>query len=160
RGPARRARRGLRGRGDRSRGRGVRPAPAGVRRDRHRARGLGGRAQGPREGEPGSLQGPARDRVPGGAAAQRDRQGPQARARRPRAGVTAPGAVRIRPGTVADVPAMQALGARTWRAAYAGILSPEAIESGIAEFWNEWSLGSAARSGRILVAERDDAVVG
>ena len=74
--------------------------------------------------------------------------------------MTAPGAVRIRPGTVADVPAMQALGTRTWRAAYSGVLTPEAIESGIAEFWNEWSLGSAARSGRILVAERGGAVVG
>ena len=67
---------------------------------------------------------------------------------------------RIRAGTLADVPAVQALGTRTWQAAYAGILTPEAIASGIAEFWNEWSLGSAARSGRMLVAERDGAVVG
>ena len=68
--------------------------------------------------------------------------------------------VRIRPGTVADVPAMQALGTRTWRVTYCGVLSPEAIESGIAEVCNAYSLGAAARSGRILVAERDGAVVG
>ena len=37
-----------------------------------------------RQGQPGALQGPARDRVPRRAAAQRDRQGPQARARRAR----------------------------------------------------------------------------
>ena len=74
--------------------------------------------------------------------------------------MTARGDVRIRPGTVADVPAMQALGTRTWRAAYDGILTPEAIERGIAEFWNAYSLGAAARSGRILVAERDGAIAG
>ena len=68
--------------------------------------------------------------------------------------------VRIRPGTVADVPAMQALGTRTWRVTYCGVLSPEAIESGIAEFCNAYSLGTAARSGRILVAERDGLIVG
>ena len=45
-----------------------------------------GRAQGPRQGEPRLLQGPARGRVPRRAAAQRDRQGPQARAARARAG--------------------------------------------------------------------------
>jgi ribosomal protein S18 acetylase RimI-like enzyme len=74
--------------------------------------------------------------------------------------VTAVGAVRIRPGTVADVPAMRALGTRAWRAAHEGPLTPRAIDDGIAEFWNEWSLGSAARSGRILVAERDGHVAG
>ena len=50
-----------------------------VVRDGARAR--RGRGQGPREGEPRPLQGPARGRVPRLAAAQRDRQGPQARAR-------------------------------------------------------------------------------
>ena len=74
--------------------------------------------------------------------------------------MTAAGDVRIRPGTVADVPAMQALGTRTWRATYEGILTPDAIERGIAEFWNEYSLGAAARSGRMLVAERAGALVG
>jgi ribosomal protein S18 acetylase RimI-like enzyme len=74
--------------------------------------------------------------------------------------VTGRGDVRIRPGTTADVPAMQALGTRAWRATYEGVLSPQAIEAGIAEFWNEYSLGAAARSGRILVAERAGALVG
>ena len=46
--------------------------------------GLRGRAEGPRQGEPRLLQGAARDRVPRRAAAQRDRQGPEARAARAR----------------------------------------------------------------------------
>jgi ribosomal protein S18 acetylase RimI-like enzyme len=66
----------------------------------------------------------------------------------------------IRPATVADVPAMRALGVRTWRAAYAGILSKEAIAAGIAEFWNEYSLGAAARAGRMLVAVDGGALAG
>ena len=44
-----------------------------------RRRGRRGRPQGPRQGEPRLLQGAARDRVPRRAAAQRDRQGPEAR---------------------------------------------------------------------------------
>ena len=43
---------------------------------------LRGRAQGARQGQPGALQGAARDRDPRRAAAQRHRQGPQARPRR------------------------------------------------------------------------------
>jgi ribosomal protein S18 acetylase RimI-like enzyme len=66
----------------------------------------------------------------------------------------------IRPATVADVPALRALGVRTWQATCAGILPPQAIAAGIAEFWNEYSLGAAARSGRMLVAVRDGALVG
>ena len=49
-----------------------------------RGRGLRGRAEGPRQGQPRLLQGAARDRVPRRAAAQRDRQDPQARAARAR----------------------------------------------------------------------------
>jgi ribosomal protein S18 acetylase RimI-like enzyme len=74
--------------------------------------------------------------------------------------VTARGGLAIRPATAADVPAMRALGVRTWRAAYAAILPPDAIDAGIAEFWNEYSLGAAARSGRMLVAVRDGTLVG
>ena len=66
----------------------------------------------------------------------------------------------IRPATVGDVPAMRALGVRTWRAAYAGILSDEAIAAGVAEFWNEYSLGAAARAGRMLVAIDGGALAG
>ena len=47
-----------------------------------------GRAQGPRQGQPGPVQGAARLRVPRRAAAQRDRQDPQARARRATRGRT------------------------------------------------------------------------
>ena len=49
---------------------------------RRRARAVRGRAQGRVQGQPGPLQGAARDRVPRRAAAQRDRQGAQARAGR------------------------------------------------------------------------------
>jgi ribosomal protein S18 acetylase RimI-like enzyme len=74
--------------------------------------------------------------------------------------VTERGDLAIRPATAADVPAMRALGVGMWRAAYAAILPPDAIDAGIAEFWNEYSLGAAARSGRMLVAVRDGTLVG
>lgn len=61
---------------------------------------------------------------------------------------------------MADVPAMRALGVRTWRASYAGMLSEEAIAAGVAEFWNEYSLGAAARAGRMLVAIDGGALTG
>lgn len=61
---------------------------------------------------------------------------------------------------MADVPAMRALGVRTWRASYAGMLSEEAIAAGVAEFWNEYSLGAAARAGRMLVAIDGGALAG
>ena len=68
--------------------------------------------------------------------------------------------LRLRPATAADVPALRALGARAWQAAYAGVLPPAAVANGIAEFFNAYSLGAAVRSGRMLVAERGGAVVG
>ena len=60
--------------------RAVRPAAAGVRRPARRRRADAGGDPGIRQAEPRALQGPARRRVPARAAAQRDRQGPQARA--------------------------------------------------------------------------------
>ena len=52
--------------------------------------------KGARQGEPRLLQGAARDRVPRRAAAQRDRQGAQARAPRPRAAAVRLAALRLR----------------------------------------------------------------
>jgi ribosomal protein S18 acetylase RimI-like enzyme len=72
----------------------------------------------------------------------------------------APAGVEIRPATAADVPAMRALGVRTWRATYDGVLPEAAVARGIAELWNEYALGAAVRSGRMLVAVRDGAVAG
>jgi ribosomal protein S18 acetylase RimI-like enzyme len=69
-------------------------------------------------------------------------------------------AVEIRLATEADVPAMQALGVRTWRATYAGVLSEAQIEAGIAEFWNDYSLGSATGARRMLVATVDGELAG
>jgi ribosomal protein S18 acetylase RimI-like enzyme len=70
------------------------------------------------------------------------------------------GPVEIRPATADDVPAMRALGARTWQVTCAGVLPPAEVANGIAEFFNTYSLGAAARSGRMLVAARDDELVG
>jgi ribosomal protein S18 acetylase RimI-like enzyme len=66
----------------------------------------------------------------------------------------------IRRATAADVPALRALGVRTWREAYDGVLPAESVEAEIAESWNAYSLGAACRDGRMLVAVRDGAVVG
>jgi GNAT superfamily N-acetyltransferase len=55
---------------------------------------------------------------------------------------------------------MRALGVRAWQAAYAGVLPPAEVANGIAEFFNEYSLGAAVRSGRMLVAVRDGELVG
>ena len=66
--------------------------------------------------------------------------------------------LRIRPAAPVDVPALRALAARAWRSA--GVLPPAESEKAIAEFFNEYSLGAAVASGRMLVAERDGALVG
>jgi ribosomal protein S18 acetylase RimI-like enzyme len=69
-------------------------------------------------------------------------------------------ALEIRPATPADVPALRDVGVRAWQTAFAGVLPPAEVANGIAEFFNEYSLGAAVRSGRMLVAERDGTVVG
>jgi ribosomal protein S18 acetylase RimI-like enzyme len=58
------------------------------------------------------------------------------------------------------VPAMRSVGVRTWRAAHAGVLTEAQIAGGIAELWNEYSLGAATRAGRMLVAVADGALAG
>ena len=68
--------------------------------------------------------------------------------------------VLIRPATADDVAALRALGIRTWRATYEGVLPDALVARGIAEFWNEYSLGAAARSGRLLVAFKDGVPAG
>ena len=81
RGAARRTRGDPGGRGDRRGRREVRAAAEGVRRPARGRQLSRGRGQGLRQGQPRELQGAARGRVPRRAAAQPDRQGPQARAR-------------------------------------------------------------------------------
>jgi ribosomal protein S18 acetylase RimI-like enzyme len=68
--------------------------------------------------------------------------------------------VLIRPATEQDVPALRALGIRTWRATYEGVLPDAVVASGVEEFWNEYSLAAAARSERLLVAFKDGFPVG
>jgi GNAT superfamily N-acetyltransferase len=68
--------------------------------------------------------------------------------------------VLIRPATAEDVPVLRALGVRTWRATYEGVLPDALVAGGIEEFWNAYSLGAAARSGRLLVAFEDGVPAG
>jgi ribosomal protein S18 acetylase RimI-like enzyme len=69
-------------------------------------------------------------------------------------------ALEIRPATPADVPALRGLGVAAWHDTYDGVLPPAVVEAGIAEWWNEYSLGAACRDGRMLVATRGGAPVG
>jgi ribosomal protein S18 acetylase RimI-like enzyme len=70
------------------------------------------------------------------------------------------GDLEVRPATADDVPALRALGVRTWQTTYAGVLPPAEVANGIAELFNEYSLGAAVQSGRMLVAVRDGDLVG
>jgi ribosomal protein S18 acetylase RimI-like enzyme len=74
--------------------------------------------------------------------------------------VTEPLDLDVRRATPDDVPALRHVGVRAWETAFAGILPPADVANGIAEFFNEYSLGAAVGSGRMLVAERHGAVVG
>jgi ribosomal protein S18 acetylase RimI-like enzyme len=69
-------------------------------------------------------------------------------------------ALEIRLATAADVPALRALGVAAWHDAHDGVLPPAVVEAGIAEWWNEYSLGAACRDGRMLVATRGGRAVG
>jgi len=68
--------------------------------------------------------------------------------------------VLVDPATERDVPALRALGVRTWRATYEGVLSGAAVERGVDELFNAYSLGAAVRDGRMLAAFRDGVLVG
>ena len=68
--------------------------------------------------------------------------------------------VLVYPATERDVPALRALGVRAWRATYEGVLPGAAVEYGIEELFNAYSLGAAVRDGRMLAAFRDGILVG
>jgi GNAT superfamily N-acetyltransferase len=68
--------------------------------------------------------------------------------------------VLVYPATARDVPALRALGVRTWRAKYEGVLPGAAVERGIEELFNTYSLGAAVREGRMLAAFRDGILIG
>ncbi|MEA2384459.1 MAG: hypothetical protein QOH72_4430 [Solirubrobacteraceae bacterium] len=70
------------------------------------------------------------------------------------------GDLEVRPATAADVAALRALGVRTWQATYAGVLPAADVANGIAELFNEYSVGAAVRSGRMLVAVDAGKLVG
>jgi len=66
----------------------------------------------------------------------------------------------VRPAGAPDVPALHALGVRTWRATYEGVLPQAVVEQGVAELFNAYSLGAAVEQGRMLAAFRDGVLVG
>jgi GNAT superfamily N-acetyltransferase len=68
--------------------------------------------------------------------------------------------VLVYPATERDVPALRALGVRTWRATYEGVLPGAEVERGIDELFNAYTLGAAVRDGRVLAAFRDGSLVG
>jgi GNAT superfamily N-acetyltransferase len=68
--------------------------------------------------------------------------------------------VLVVPATARDVPALRALGVRTWRATYEGVLPGAIVERGVEELFNEYTLGAAVRDGRMLAAFRDGVLVG
>jgi GNAT superfamily N-acetyltransferase len=68
--------------------------------------------------------------------------------------------VLVVPATERDLPALRALGVRTWRATYEGVLPGAVVEQGVAELFNPYSLGAAVRDGRMLAAFRDGVLVG
>jgi GNAT superfamily N-acetyltransferase len=68
--------------------------------------------------------------------------------------------VLVVPASERDVPALRALGVRTWRATYEGVLPGVEVERGVEELFNPYSLGAAVRDGRMLAAFRDGILVG
>jgi GNAT superfamily N-acetyltransferase len=68
--------------------------------------------------------------------------------------------VLVLPATERDLPALRALGVRTWRATYEGVLPGAVVEHGVEELFNPYSLGAAVRDGRMLAASRDGILVG
>lgn len=66
----------------------------------------------------------------------------------------------VRAATAQDVPGLRSLGVRTWRAAFEGVLPDPVVAGGIAELFNEYSLGAAVRQERMLAAARDGVLVG
>jgi GNAT superfamily N-acetyltransferase len=58
--------------------------------------------------------------------------------------------VLVYPATARDVPALRALGVRTWRATYEGVLAGADVERGIEELFNTYWMLAAFRDG-ILV---------
>jgi GNAT superfamily N-acetyltransferase len=68
--------------------------------------------------------------------------------------------VLVYPATERDIPALRALGVRTWRATYEGVLDGAAVEQGVEELFNPYSLGAAVRDERMLAAFRDGILAG
>jgi ribosomal protein S18 acetylase RimI-like enzyme len=68
--------------------------------------------------------------------------------------------VLVVPASERDVPALRALGVRTWRATYEGVLPGADVERGVEELFNPYSVATAVRDGRMLAAFRDGLLVG
>ena len=76
-------------------------------------------------------------------------------------GLTRPGVILVRPASARDVPALHALGVRTWRATYEGVLPSAAVEQRRRPSSSTRTRSARpCESGRMLAAFRDGMLVG
>jgi len=68
--------------------------------------------------------------------------------------------IRVRRAEVADVAAVREVGLKTWPVAYDGLVSPEFITDGLAQWWSPESVQRGIENGIALVAVDDEQVVG
>ncbi len=60
--------------------------------------------------------------------------------------------IRVRRAEVADVAAVREVGLKTWPVAYKGLVSPEFIADGLAQWWSPESVLRGIENGIALVA--------
>lgn len=68
--------------------------------------------------------------------------------------------VTVRPARPDDVDAVRDVGARTWPPTYTPIAGADYVRTGLEQWWSHDRTVQAIASGRVLVAERDGAVIG
>jgi ribosomal protein S18 acetylase RimI-like enzyme len=66
----------------------------------------------------------------------------------------------VRPAVVDDVAAVREIGLKTWPVAYDGLVSPEFIADGLAQWWSPEVVERGITAGITLVAVVDERVVG
>ena len=66
----------------------------------------------------------------------------------------------IRRAELADVEAIRQIGLTTWPVAYDGLVSPEFIENGLAQWWSPEAVERGIRNGITLVASEGEQLVG
>jgi ribosomal protein S18 acetylase RimI-like enzyme len=68
--------------------------------------------------------------------------------------------ISVRPAVVDDVAAVREIGLKTWPVAYDGLVSPEFIADGLAQWWSPAVVERGITQGLTLVAVVEDRVVG